>query len=181
MAKAMEADDPATIPDPMRRSFRQFADEQGEDRLALAACSRGPRFPIDRAALGIPTGVEPLGPELLQPGTLVDANDAFLAVNRALKAGASVHWLKAPMSANGRNYPAGSFYIEAAGQARAIAEAAAKGLINTQDGDLINRANQARLEAIEVDTFSPEQYFGYIDPSGGFGSELDPGKLAVNS
>ena len=55
-----------------------------------------------------------------------DANDAFLAVNRALKAGASVHWLKAPMSANGKNYPAGSFYIEAGGQARSVAEAAAK-------------------------------------------------------
>lgn len=52
MAEAMEAEDPATIADPMRRSFRQFADEQGEDRLALAACSRGEHFPIDRAALG---------------------------------------------------------------------------------------------------------------------------------
>jgi hypothetical protein len=55
-----------------------------------------------------------------------DANDAFVAVNRALNAGASVHWLKAPMTANGRTYGAGSFYIEAGGQARAVAEKAAK-------------------------------------------------------
>ncbi|HYR67908.1 MAG TPA: alpha/beta hydrolase, partial [Reyranella sp.] len=32
-------------------SFRHFADEQKEDRLALAACSRGPRSPITRDAL----------------------------------------------------------------------------------------------------------------------------------
>jgi pimeloyl-ACP methyl ester carboxylesterase len=30
----------------MLRSFRHFADEQKEDRLALAACSRGPRTPF---------------------------------------------------------------------------------------------------------------------------------------
>lgn len=41
MAKAMEADSPDSITDPMLRSFRHFADEQGEDRLALAAFTRG--------------------------------------------------------------------------------------------------------------------------------------------
>jgi pimeloyl-ACP methyl ester carboxylesterase len=35
----------------MLKSFRHFADEQKEDRLALAACSRGPRMPITRDAL----------------------------------------------------------------------------------------------------------------------------------
>jgi hypothetical protein len=57
-----------------------------------------------------------------------DANDAFVAINRALKAGATVSWLKAPMTANGKTYPAGSFYIEAAGQARQVANQAAKDL-----------------------------------------------------
>src|SRR5204862_86669 len=42
MAKAMEAATPDEIADPMLKSFRHFADEQKEDRLALAACSRGP-------------------------------------------------------------------------------------------------------------------------------------------
>ena len=40
-------------------------------------------------------------------------NDAFIAVNRALKANADVFVLRSPMSANGHNYPAGSFYIAA--------------------------------------------------------------------
>jgi pimeloyl-ACP methyl ester carboxylesterase len=51
MAAAMEAEHPDTISDPMLRSFRQFADEQKEDRLALAACSRGPRAEITRDSL----------------------------------------------------------------------------------------------------------------------------------
>ena len=58
MAKAMEAASPDEIADPMLKSFRQFADEQKEDRLALAACSRGPRIEITRdavAAIGRPT------------------------------------------------------------------------------------------------------------------------------
>ena len=51
MAKAMEAASADDIADPMLRSFRHFADEQKEDRLALAACSRAPRSPITRDAL----------------------------------------------------------------------------------------------------------------------------------
>lgn len=51
MAAAMEAQSPETISDPMLKSFRHFADEQKEDRLALAACSRGPRLPITRDSL----------------------------------------------------------------------------------------------------------------------------------
>jgi pimeloyl-ACP methyl ester carboxylesterase len=41
LAVAMRAEDPAAIDHPLLRSFRQFADEQGEDRLALAALSEG--------------------------------------------------------------------------------------------------------------------------------------------
>jgi pimeloyl-ACP methyl ester carboxylesterase len=51
MAKAMEAPMPEAIADPMLKSFRYFADEQKEDRLALAACSRGPRTPFTPDAL----------------------------------------------------------------------------------------------------------------------------------
>lgn len=42
MAFAMEAENPDDIGVPLLRSFRQFADEQGEDRLALAACVKAP-------------------------------------------------------------------------------------------------------------------------------------------
>lgn len=58
MARAMEADEPESIPEPMLRSFRQFADEQGEDRKALAACVRAPSAPLtpeELFALSIPT------------------------------------------------------------------------------------------------------------------------------
>ncbi len=51
MAQAMEAPSPDAIADPMLKSFRYFADEQKEDRLALAACSRGPRGPFTPDAL----------------------------------------------------------------------------------------------------------------------------------
>jgi pimeloyl-ACP methyl ester carboxylesterase len=51
MAEAMLAEDPATITEPMLRSFRQFADEQGEDRRALAAVTRVRNPPLDRDAM----------------------------------------------------------------------------------------------------------------------------------
>ncbi|MEO8114381.1 MAG: alpha/beta hydrolase [Phenylobacterium sp.] len=58
MAEAMLADDPATIANPMLRSFRQFADEQGEDRRALAAVTQvqNPAFDWD-AVGGLPMPV----------------------------------------------------------------------------------------------------------------------------
>jgi pimeloyl-ACP methyl ester carboxylesterase len=49
MAEAMEAADPDSIADPMLRSFRRFADEQGEDRLALAALNRADNAPFEKA------------------------------------------------------------------------------------------------------------------------------------
>ncbi|MHB8529713.1 MAG: alpha/beta fold hydrolase [Caulobacteraceae bacterium] len=41
MAQAMRQEDPADISDPILRGFRQFAQLEGEDRQALAACSEG--------------------------------------------------------------------------------------------------------------------------------------------
>jgi pimeloyl-ACP methyl ester carboxylesterase len=41
MAQAMRAPDPSIVTDATLRGFRQFAENQGEDRLALAACSEG--------------------------------------------------------------------------------------------------------------------------------------------
>lgn len=52
MADAMLADDPQTISHPMLRSFRHFADEQGEDRRALAAFVQADNAPLDREAMG---------------------------------------------------------------------------------------------------------------------------------
>jgi hypothetical protein len=40
-------------------------------------------------------------------------NDASIAVNRLLAGGEEVYWLKAPLQAGGRSYPAGTIYIPA--------------------------------------------------------------------
>ena len=49
---AMAAEDPHSIKTDFLRSFRLFADEQGEDRQALAAFSQAFSTPLDRDALG---------------------------------------------------------------------------------------------------------------------------------
>jgi Zinc carboxypeptidase len=42
-----------------------------------------------------------------------DVNDSFVAVNRLLKANEEVYWIKAPFSANGKQYSAGTMFIPA--------------------------------------------------------------------
>lgn len=51
MAEAMLAPDPATITEPTLKGFRQFAQQQGEDLQALAACSQGLGSPVGPAEL----------------------------------------------------------------------------------------------------------------------------------
>ncbi|MDB5471830.1 MAG: alpha/beta hydrolase [Caulobacter sp.] len=68
MGRAMEADDPAGITDPFLQSFRHFADEQGEDRLALAAASRAEGLVLtadDLFAITAPTLVVAGGRDVL--------------------------------------------------------------------------------------------------------------------
>jgi pimeloyl-ACP methyl ester carboxylesterase len=58
MAQALTTDDPGSITEPILRGFRQFAENQGDDRLALAAFSQGRRVrrtPEDLAGLAVPT------------------------------------------------------------------------------------------------------------------------------
>ena len=51
IAIAMAAEDPATLKNEFLKSFRQFADEQGEDRQALAAFSEAFSAPLDQDAM----------------------------------------------------------------------------------------------------------------------------------
>jgi pimeloyl-ACP methyl ester carboxylesterase len=51
MRDAMLAENIDDISEPLLRSFRQFADEQGEDRKALAACADGLDFHFSRDGL----------------------------------------------------------------------------------------------------------------------------------
>ena len=53
-------------------------------------------------------------------------NDAFIAVNRALKAKGDVYVLRSPLSANGKSYPAGTFYLAANGTTTAMLNALAR-------------------------------------------------------
>ena len=40
-------------------------------------------------------------------------NDSFIAINRLLQSGESLYWLKNALKANGKTYPAGTFYVPA--------------------------------------------------------------------
>jgi hypothetical protein len=55
-------------------------------------------------------------------------NDAFTAINRLLKSGEEVYWLKAPITVNGKSYPAGSFYVAAKPSTLGIIQKAATDL-----------------------------------------------------
>jgi pimeloyl-ACP methyl ester carboxylesterase len=51
MAQALTTPDPGGITDPILRGFRQFAENQGDDRVALAAFSQGRRGGLTPGAL----------------------------------------------------------------------------------------------------------------------------------
>ncbi|HWF00098.1 MAG TPA: alpha/beta fold hydrolase [Caulobacteraceae bacterium] len=54
LSDALLAGDPAEISDPVQRGFRQFAEQQGDDRQALAACTRAPAAePVSRERLAM--------------------------------------------------------------------------------------------------------------------------------
>jgi len=58
LAQALTCENPDEITDPIQKGFRLFAEAQGEDRLALAACAQGLGPPAGRdtlANLNVPT------------------------------------------------------------------------------------------------------------------------------
>jgi len=74
---------------------------------------------------------EPLAGTVASSGTAGyllshNTNDAFIAVNRAIKAGNDVYWLKSPLNANGKSYPAGTFYIASKGNTTQMLQTLAK-------------------------------------------------------
>ena len=89
------------------------------------------------------------------------ANDAFLAVNRAIKSGAAVYLTKSAMQANGHAYPSGSFFIEGA---RDVVSASAKTLGLTFDATAAGPgAGAVKLKAQRVGLWDQ---FGGSMPSG---------------
>jgi hypothetical protein len=55
-------------------------------------------------------------------------NDAYTIANRVMKANGEVYRIATPMSANGKSYPAGSFYVVASAASTPLVQAAAKEL-----------------------------------------------------
>jgi pimeloyl-ACP methyl ester carboxylesterase len=51
LAEALLSENPDDITDPIQKGFRRFAEAQGEDRLALAACAESLGPPVGRDAL----------------------------------------------------------------------------------------------------------------------------------
>jgi pimeloyl-ACP methyl ester carboxylesterase len=100
LAEAMRAADPQTITDPILKGFRRFAEVEGADREALAACSEGAGRPLaadDLGRLATPTLVvtgtldtiagDPQGVADLIPGAkcvTIPGCDHFSAIPHAL-------------------------------------------------------------------------------------------------
>jgi hypothetical protein len=91
-------------------------------------------------------------------------NDAFLAVNRLLKAGAEVYWLRSSLNANGRTHPAGTFYVAASGAATPALQRAASELGLSVEGTTASPGIDAvRLRTRRIALW--DQYGGSM-PSG---------------
>src|SRR6185503_8149179 len=91
-------------------------------------------------------------------------NDAFVAVNRLLKANEEVYWLKSAANANGKTYQAGTMFIPAKATTLAIVKklAADKGL--TFDAVPSRPAGDAmKLKPVRIGLW--DQYGGSM-PSG---------------
>ncbi len=93
-----------------------------------------------------------------------EVNDAFVAVNRLLKANEEVYWLKSAVSANGKTYPVGTMFIPAKASTLPILQKAAadKGL--TFDAVAAKPAGDAlKLKPVRIGLW--DQYGGSM-PSG---------------
>jgi len=95
------------------------------------AYEMGVKFDRVLDAFDVPNTHRLTGTELAKPpaGTVANAsgaagylmshdeNDAFTVINRVFKANGEVYWLRSPVQANGKTYPAGTFFIPAASAA----------------------------------------------------------------
>jgi hypothetical protein len=91
-------------------------------------------------------------------------NDAFTAINRLLKAGEDVFWLKAPVTVNGKSYPAGSFYVTAKPSVLPILQKAATDLGVSFDGTSTRPSGDATK--LSVPRIALVDVYGGSMPSG---------------
>ncbi len=91
-------------------------------------------------------------------------NDAFVAVNRLLKANEEVYWLKAPATSGGKQYPAGTMYIPAKTTTTAIVQKVAREKGVSFDAVASRPASDAmKLKPVRIGLW--DQYGGSM-PSG---------------
>ncbi len=94
-------------------------------------------------------------------GYLLDrrVNDSFRAVNRLLKAGHDVRWLKAGFEAEGRKWPAGAFYVPGTAEAGAVLRHAAKEIgIDVAAVGATPNVEAAKVEPVRIGLW--DQYGG---------------------
>jgi hypothetical protein len=91
-------------------------------------------------------------------------NDAFIAVNRLLKDGESVHWLRESVNANGKTYPVGTMYIPAgADTLPRLAQLAAEIGLDFEATTVEPTANAFELNPVRVGLWDR---YGGSEPSG---------------
>ncbi len=127
-------------------------------------------------------------------GWLVDHsyNDAFVAVNRIMKSGGEVLWLKGATNAGGKQYPAGAWFIANKGGAKAIVDRSAAELGVNFDG-VASRpgADALRMKNVRIglwDVYGGSmpsgwmrwmlEQFEFNDVKQVFAQELDAGNLS---
>jgi hypothetical protein len=101
-------------------------------------------------------------------GFLLDhrVNDTFVAVNRLLKAGEEVYWLKTDLEENGRTYPAGTIYVPAKAGAAALLQKAARDIgLNVESAGSAPKAEAFKLRPLRVglwDSYGGSMASGWI-------------------
>ena len=125
----------------------------------------GPFEKVTDVVAVTPGKVGPAATVALPGGYLLshEVNDAFVAVNRLLKANEEVHWLKSPWTFDGKTYPAGAMFIPAKPTTLPILQklAAEKGL---NFGTIASRPTDTlKLKPVRIGLW--DQYGGSM-PSG---------------
>jgi hypothetical protein len=133
------------------------------DRV-MEAIPSGPFTKINGLLAPPPASV--VGPATGSAGYLIshEINNSFVLINRLLKAGAEVYWVKKPQTADGQALGTGSIWVPASAAAKSVLDAGAK-----QEGVTVHAVAKAptgdalKLKPIRIGLY--DQYGG-IMPSG---------------
>ena len=89
-------------------------------------------------------------------------NDSFIAVNRLLKNNEDVYWIKEPIRAGSKDYPAGTIYVPAKPSVLPVLDKAAKELgLNIDIADLKPAGEAYRIKPVRIGLW--DSYGGSMD------------------